>query len=89
MLSLCDIYSNFHFKMDEQHDWISGSYTENEFVKNMHKSAKRSGRIVKMDVVSSEVLTELCNVFAENTDLLVLRDFGNDIDRVAGVLPFK
>lgn len=64
--------------------------TDNGFVKNMHESAKRlrSNRIVKKDVVSSEMLIDLCNMFAGNTDLLILRDLAMILIAYAGFLRF-
>ena len=64
--------------------------TENGFVKNMNESAKRlrSSRVVNKDVVSSEMLIELCNIFAGNSNLLVLRDLALILIGYAGFLRF-
>ena len=50
--------------------------TENGFMENLNESAKRlrSVKIVKKDAISSEMLIELCDMFRENSDLLILRD---------------
>ena len=56
----------------------------------MHESAKRlkSSEIVKMDVSSLEMLVELCNMFAGNSDLLGLRDLALILIGYDGLLRF-
>ena len=64
--------------------------TENGFVKNLNESAKRlrSVKIVKKDAISSEMLIELCDMFSENSDLLILRDLSMILIGFAGFLRF-
>ncbi|XP_045156891.1 uncharacterized protein LOC123523240 [Mercenaria mercenaria] len=50
--------------------------TENVVVKSMPEYAKRlnSKPTTKKDVITTEHLIELCNMFSESTDVIVLRD---------------
>lgn len=50
--------------------------TNNAFVKNLHESAKRlrGRKSVKKDVVSVELLIELCDKHIGSTDLVTIRD---------------
>ena len=50
--------------------------TNNVFVKNLLESAKRlRGRgTVKKDILSSEMIIELCDRFVDSTDLVTIRD---------------
>lgn len=64
--------------------------TDNQLVKSMLESAKRlnSKPIVKKDIVSSEHLVTLCNMFADSTDVIVLRDLSIILLSYAGFLRF-
>lgn len=50
--------------------------TNNAFVKNLHESAKRirGRKTIKKDILSSEMIIELCDNFVDSTDLMDLRD---------------
>lgn len=64
--------------------------TENSVVKSMLECAKRlnSKPIKKKDVVNSEHLIKLCDMFIESTDVIVLRDLAMILLSYAGFLRF-
>lgn len=64
--------------------------TENGFVKNLQEAARRlrSTKTIKKDAVTSQMLIELCDIFSENEDLLVLRDLSMILIGFAGFLRF-
>ncbi|XP_053379426.1 integrase/recombinase xerD homolog isoform X2 [Mercenaria mercenaria] len=64
--------------------------TENVVVKSMLECAKRlnSKPTTKKDVITTEHLIELCNMFSESTDVVVLRDLTMILLSYAGFLRF-
>ena len=68
-----------------------GDPTDNCIVKNMLESAKRlnSKPVVKKDVLSSELLIQLCDMFVETEDVIVLRDLAMIVLSFAGFLRFS
>ena len=50
--------------------------TNNAFVKNLLESAKRlrGRKTIKKDILSTEMIIELCDKFVESTDLAIVRD---------------
>ena len=50
--------------------------TNNAFVRNLHEAAKRitGHRAVKKDVVTSDIVKELCDKFKDSGDVAVIRD---------------
>lgn len=65
--------------------------TENSLVKNMLESAKRlnSKPIVKKDVISSEFLIQLCDMYIGSVDVIDLRDLSMILLCYAGFLRFS
>ena len=64
--------------------------TENGFVLNLLESAKRlrSGKVVKKDAVSSDMLKGLCKKFKDWEDLLHIRDLAMILIAFAGFLRY-
>ena len=50
--------------------------TENSFIKNLQGTAKiwNNNPVVKKDPVSTQVLVDLCTIYKDSSDLLVVRD---------------
>ena len=64
--------------------------TNNAFIRNLHESAKRttSRKTVKKDVVTANMLIELCNIFVNNHDVIVIRDLCMITTAFAGFLRY-
>lgn len=64
--------------------------TDNSFVKSLLESAKRlnAKSVVKKDPVNSEMLIELCSLYAGSFDLLILRDLCMILIAYSGFLRF-
>ena len=64
--------------------------TNNAFVKNLLESAKRlrGRKIVKKDVLTSDMIIELCDKFLDSNDLLVVRDLSMITLAFAGFLRY-
>ena len=64
--------------------------TNNAFVKNLLESAKRlrGRKTIKKDILSTEMIIELCDKFVESTDLATVRDLSMITLGYAGFLRF-
>ena len=64
--------------------------TKNGFIKNLQEAARRlrSIKSIIKYAVTSQMLIELCDIFLENADLLVLRDLSMILIGFAGFLRF-
>lgn len=75
--------------------WVHGMCnkndpTNNSYIVSLQESAKRAVRPLKQkkDPVSIEMLLELCNMYLDNNDLLVVRDLTMILLSFAGFLRF-
>jgi hypothetical protein len=64
--------------------------TENSFIKNLQGTAKRwnNNPVVKKDPVRTQVLVDLCTIYKDSSDLLVVRDLAMILIGFSGFLRF-
>ena len=64
--------------------------TNNAFVRNLHEAAKRTTghKTVKKDVVTADMIIDLCNNFVNSNDVIVIRDLCMITTAFAGFLRY-
>ncbi|XP_069136087.1 uncharacterized protein [Argopecten irradians] len=65
--------------------------TTNSFVQNLLEASKRTAKkpVCKKDSVTSDILINLCNIFSQSDDLLVVRDLAMILHSFSGFLRYN